>query len=213
MMTPRSRSPHGLLQEVFRVNPWLLLEASVLLNRTRGASLQAPMESMHRRWPEPGDLAKAVLEDLAVVLQPLGLQRRRAKALIELAGRWEGFRLTTAGRVPTSEEISPWPGVGPYALDSYRIFVDGIVDDDAPRSGDAKLRAYCHWARTGEVVPIETKRPGPKPKNGVGFALKLFEGLRDWKVPRTGGTMGDVTAEDVRKLATFAFSSDDDDAT
>jgi A/G-specific adenine glycosylase len=69
------------------------------------------------RYPEPGDLADADVKDVAEVLEPLGLQNRRAKALVEIG------ELLSERDVPQSEsELLELPFVGKYAANATLCF-------------------------------------------------------------------------------------------
>jgi hypothetical protein len=207
-----------LVQEELRSSPWLLLQASVLLNRTRGEAVQGAMEALFARWPTSEAIADAEPSEVAAVLKPLGLQNRRAKSLVALARRWEEI-LVSNGERPVAEDLTGLPGIGAYALDSYRIFVDGVVDDDAPRSGDLRLTSYCVWARTGQVPPEASPKP-TRPKGAVGSqpegdrasagsegwespegVLQVLEALEGWQSPGPDGKLRPVTVSDARKLA------------
>lgn len=80
------------------------------------------------RWPTPNALARAVEKDLSEVVGSLGLRTKRAKYLIAMSDKF-------LRRVP----LRDLPGVGPYALESWRIFVEDDLDF-VPQ--DKKLRTY-----------------------------------------------------------------------
>lgn len=149
----------GLIQEELANEPFKLLIAVKLLNKTRGhlsdrASPQSAINTFHRimsSYPSPESLAAADPDDLTNMIKHLGLQNQRGKILINMARVWvanppkKGFRYRTAG-YPTpgagrdiksdsspildesrdprigAFEIAHIPGVGAYALDSWRIF-------------------------------------------------------------------------------------------
>ncbi|PSN63014.1 hypothetical protein BS50DRAFT_452628, partial [Corynespora cassiicola Philippines] len=98
-------------------------------------------------YPDPSRLALAAIKDLTPILQPIGLQNIRAARLIALAKTWVAappcrerryrklhYPLRGCGADvkpgeilgPEDEregwEIAHLPGMGPYALDSFRIF-------------------------------------------------------------------------------------------
>jgi methyl-CpG-binding domain protein 4 len=126
-------------------------------------------------------LSTALLEDLTALLQPLGLHNIRATRLIALANAWlaappcknRRYRKLhypsrgcgtdiKPGEVLGPEddregwEIAHLPGIGAYALDSYRIFYrdklrgvdpkDGIGPEwKRVRAEDKDLKAYLNW--------------------------------------------------------------------
>jgi methyl-CpG-binding domain protein 4 len=133
------------------------------------------------QYPTPEELSSASLEDLTAMLQPLGLHNIRAVRLIALANAWLAAppckerryrKLHYPSRgcgsdvkpgevlMPEDErdgwEIAHLPGMGAYALDSYRIFYRDklrgikITSDVEPEwkrvmADDKDLKAYLKW--------------------------------------------------------------------
>lgn len=95
-----------------RPTPYRVLLAEVLLQHTPSARVVGVFERVVRRWPTFRALADADRAELCRVLHPLGLQRRRALALIAMADRvmraWEGVLPDRPNLLRTL------PGVGPY---------------------------------------------------------------------------------------------------
>lgn len=137
-------------------------------------------------YPSPLELSTASLKELTAMLQPIGLQRIRAGRLIALANTWLAAppckerryrRLhypdrgcgtdVKPGEVlgPEDEregwEIAHLPGMGAYALDSYRIFYRDRLREIVPANGiepewkrvvpmDKELQPYLKWRREQE---------------------------------------------------------------
>lgn len=129
---PLSDVRFGLVQEVYQHNLYHLVVQAILWNQTRGKQAVVVLRELLIRYPTPTNLADAKEEDLATLLQPIGLFRIRAKRLLALGKTWIDTP-PKAGHVYkvryrcTSEEEAYWeiahlPGVGKYAIDSYRIF-------------------------------------------------------------------------------------------
>ena len=128
-----------LIQAVLRDDPWKMLVACVLLNRTSWRQAYPALDAILGRWPGPLALAAAG-SDLEAVLRPLGLFQRRAATLRALSAR-----CVDIGSWPTHLEPGDLPGVGRYAADSYNIFVGripGVVPTD--RWLLAYLDGRCH---------------------------------------------------------------------
>lgn len=123
---------------------------------------------------------------MAALLQPLGLHNIRAARLVSLASTWIThppipFQGTVKYNYPARDtipfplpehngpkwgveqkyrwEIGHLPGVGAYALDSWRIFCcdefRGNGDRDEWRRvvpKDKELRAYCRWRWAKEGI-------------------------------------------------------------
>ena len=126
-------------------------------------------------------MARARLSTLTALLQPIGLHRQRAARCIKLGLVWrknppnreqryvrKGYAVQNLQELEEREkpgwEIAHLPGVGPYALDSFRIFhrdkLRGLPKDkETGLSGnglfepewkrvlpdDKDLRAYLKW--------------------------------------------------------------------
>jgi A/G-specific adenine glycosylase len=147
-------------------DPFRILVAEVLLQRSRGRTVATVYEDLFRRWPDAETLARARVSTIEAVIRPLGLTKRAAtlKALArEVAG---------LGAVPdTLEGLLALPGVGRYAASATlavafgtrAAVVDGVsarvyrryfgLDGDAPASDDGEL-----WALVEEVTPHEHVR-------------------------------------------------------
>jgi len=134
MRTPLTTSPYGLIQEELRGQPWRLLVACVMLNMTSIKQVRPVIEQFFLMFPTAQDAAVADQTTLAELLQPLGLHNRRAKSLIALSRAFDGCW----------HDVVELPGVGRYAADSYRIFVQGLIDVEP---SDKKLQKYIIWAR------------------------------------------------------------------
>ena len=90
---------------------WQALVAEVMLQRTRADQVVAAFSRFRTQYPTPPTLARAHEEDLAGLLEPLGL-RWRGRFLYQLAqeiGRLDG-------ELPLDQAaLEALPGVGPYA--------------------------------------------------------------------------------------------------
>ncbi len=109
-------SPYGLLEEELFEDPWRVLVACVLLNKTTAVQARRVVWELFARFPTAAAAAAAdatELEALEALLRPLGLFRKRAAGLVRLSKEY----LETDWRDP--EELY---GIGEYAADAYRIF-------------------------------------------------------------------------------------------
>lgn len=121
------------VQEIHR-DPWRMLVACCLLNRTRGDQARPVLVSLFERYPTPEAMAAARPCDLARRLRRVGLHRQRARTLRALSSSWaDGER-----------DLAKLPGVGRYALDSWAIFQEGRRDVEPD---DRVLRAYLAGER------------------------------------------------------------------
>lgn len=173
----------GLIQERIRSSLYALVVQAILWNQTRGTMARPVLFAILAKYPTPENLSSASLEELTATLQPIGLHNIRAARLIALANAWVAappskrrrYRKlhypsrgcgtdVKPGEVLGMEderegwEIAHLPGLGAYALDSYRIFyrdkLRGIKsrDDFEPewkrvQAEDKELKAYLEWKR------------------------------------------------------------------
>jgi A/G-specific adenine glycosylase len=94
-------------------DPFRILIAEVLLQRSRGTTVARIYEDLFERWPTPGDLAKASVGEIKELIRPLGLTNR-AFFLKAIAAD-----VDSRGGVPRSvEELLRFTGVGRYAANA-----------------------------------------------------------------------------------------------
>ena len=189
---PLHATSFGLVQERLSHDPFRLLIAVIFLNKTRGSVALPVFYQLMDRYPTPADLAAAKQEDVVEIIQHLGLQNQRAKKCINLAQAWlerppekgKRYRVLHYPRTDDGKDIRPdeivheedervaWeigqlPGVGVYAIDSWRIFCrdqlrglpTGLPNELTTETqkeelqkewtrvlaGDKELRAYLRW--------------------------------------------------------------------
>jgi A/G-specific adenine glycosylase len=142
-------------------DPFRVLVAEILLQRSRGTTVAPVYTELWRRWSDAAALSRARVDSIRAVIRPLGLLRR-AETLKQLAAE-----VVALGRVPsTLEGLLELPGVGLYAASATRAVaferrqatVDGVtarvyrryfgLDDDLPASVDREL-----WAVVDKVTP------------------------------------------------------------
>ena len=167
-----------LIQEKLAHNLYFLVVQAMLWNQTSGIQARPVFSALMKKYPNPKSLSEACLKELITLLRPLGLQNIRARRCIALGRTWienpptpsrryhrKGYPLTSLATDTENEwEIAHLPGVGPYALDSFRIFhrdeMRGLAKDwlgtGATEKGfepewkrvlplDKELKAYLGW--------------------------------------------------------------------
>ncbi|EFN59677.1 hypothetical protein CHLNCDRAFT_14045, partial [Chlorella variabilis] len=127
-------SPFGLLEEELFDDPWKLLVACMLLNKTSGAQVRKVIWQLFALCPTPAAAIAADVQQVQALIQPLGLFRKRAAAIQQLSQDY----LYKQWRDPT--ELY---GIGKYAADAYHMFCRGRWREVAPEDKD--LRRYRDW--------------------------------------------------------------------
>jgi len=133
-------SPQQLCQELVRSDPWRVLVVCLMLNQTSGVQVRRVFPEFFRRYPTPHALIEASIDDVKLLIRPLGFQNRRYERLL---------RMSRDYIVWDRNDVTELHGVGKYAADSYRIFVDDVIIDDAQ---DKELKKYTEWARTVQTT-------------------------------------------------------------
>lgn len=180
---PLASPAFGLVQESLQHDPFRLFIAVIFLNKTRGTVAMPVYHALMTRYHTPQALANAKLEDVVGFFQHLGLQNQRAKKCIALAKAWlthspeEGKRYRRLhypnrndgkdipvgnGPIPDEDPRVAWevghlPGIGAYAIDSWRIFcrdkLRGLpIKTDQLTHKDKEEEMQGEWAR---VLPLD----------------------------------------------------------
>lgn len=142
-------------------DPFKILVAEILLQRSRGTTVVPVYSEIWRRWPDATALSRGKVASIRSVIRPLGLVRR-AEKLKTLAAE-----IVALGGVPTTlEGLLELTGVGRYAASATRAVaferrqatVDGVtarvyrryfgLDDATPASNDRDL-----WTVVENVTP------------------------------------------------------------
>lgn len=179
----------GLVQEQLAHDPFRLLIATIFLNRTRGGVALPVLFRVFDHFRTVHDMSTADFSKLVSMIHSLGFQNERAQKCINLAKAWlarppkKGSRYRRlhyprkmdgkdVGReecigdddTRVAWEIAHLPGVGPYSLDSWRIFcrdelrglakdwkgngaasADFVPEWKSVLPQDKELRAYLTW--------------------------------------------------------------------
>lgn len=151
---PTSAEKFGIIQEDTWREPFWLLVAVVLLNKTTGRAAVPVFKQIRLRYSTPEELAGAEYDELLDMIGHLGLQTGRTRNLIELAKTWvsdppiagklyrkrdypnkgDGKAADVANIVDEDMpvcrgaiEIGHLRGCGAYAYDSWRIFCRDVL--------------------------------------------------------------------------------------
>ncbi|KAN0064222.1 hypothetical protein ACQY0O_003389 [Thecaphora frezii] len=167
----RSSNFYGLIQELVSPNVFRLLVATCLLNQTRGRAAMPIFWRLLSRWPDEHALAQASLAELTELLQPLGLHNIRAKRLIEMSKAMVEIPHDPANRFKARSRgcpltpIGAYPGVGRYAVDSYRIFIadggaqKGLAGERPVAPAELRLREQLDRQMKIDAPKSETVAP------------------------------------------------------
>lgn len=126
-------------------DPFEILVAEVLLQRSRGKTVAKVFAELFERWPDAPSLAAARTPSIEKVIRPLGLVKRAgtlkamAKAVVNL------------GLVPRDKgELMELPGVGEYAASATAAVAFGLP---VPTVDGVSARVYRRFFGLGSEVP------------------------------------------------------------
>ena len=120
-----------------KLNEWRVLVACVCLNLASARVARGIVMRILERWPTPAHIQDAEIFDLESVLEPLGFAKRRAAYIKDISTR---MHEVDSGKL----ELEALSGVGPYALESVKVF----CHNELPREcADRKVAAWVAWAR------------------------------------------------------------------
>jgi len=160
-------SPLGLLEELFS-DPWRLLISTIFLNRTSRVQVDAVLYQFLIKWPTPAAAADAIVEEMALVIKPLGLRNRRARGIIRFSNEYlcllktkeqqfqervccegeKGDVLSGACQL-SKEDIFGLYNCGQYAYAAYQIFIKKELRIDPQ---DHALNWYVEFQRARQGI-------------------------------------------------------------
>jgi len=97
-------------------DPFRLLVAEMLLQRSRSTSVGKVYITLFETWPNPEDIRDADITDIESVIRTLGLTGR-AKRVKDMANAW----LSLDSPPKNSLELRSLPGVGAYAANATAV--------------------------------------------------------------------------------------------
>ncbi|KAF8684927.1 histidine acid phosphatase family [Rhizoctonia solani] len=159
-----------LIQESVCDDPWKIIIATTLLNKTKGKATVPVFWELIERWPTPTALAQVAAPSLTELLRPLGTQSIRTSRLMRLSNayvmhppnlpsppaptsRTTKFYPGTTKEYRAIQQTSPiahLPFVGPYAIDSFRIFSPALSGGGAGARVKEQLGRIACLAELGQ---------------------------------------------------------------
>lgn len=145
-------------------DPYEVMIAEILLQRTRAETVEPIYEDFLKRFPRLADLKKAEQDEVAGLIEPLGLHNRRASSLVKIG------EMLDENELPGNEqELLELPHVGKYVANAVLCFAHGkprpIVDENVIRVYQRvfdidhdRQRSQELWTFAREVVPEENAR-------------------------------------------------------
>lgn len=144
-VTPIAPDSGRLFQQELASDPFWMLVACILINRTHWRQVKPVLERLRATCKDARGLVRAPIEDVLEAVKPLGLHNRRASVLRRFALDW------TDQAPRTGEDVMKMTGCGEYAAQSWMIFVEHRLPR-MDRVTDNKLMWYVNQVRKGDLV-------------------------------------------------------------
>ncbi|MCO5566940.1 hypothetical protein L7F22_020623 [Adiantum nelumboides] len=145
-------SVHALIQEELYKDPWKVLVACMLLNKTSGKQMRKIIWDLFDLCPTPEAAVIIETSKIENVIWRLGLQKKRALMIQKFSSDYLGKDWTNVGQLH---------GIGKYATDAYAIFCEGRWQEVKPE--DHKLVDYwkylCATDRLGYAFKDDREEP------------------------------------------------------
>jgi len=131
------RSPYNLIQEKLWSDPWKIFVACIFCNLTKRNDAEPYMWKFFDLYPTPSAASLADLNKVENLIQPLGLSKKRSKALVKMSNDY----------INKDWKSNPelLYGVGKYASDAYHIFCVGNWKKIEPK--DHALNDYHEFLK------------------------------------------------------------------
>ncbi|UOY10002.1 hypothetical protein [Methanonatronarchaeum sp. AMET6-2] len=97
-----------------KANPYGLMIGEIMLQRTRAENVLGVYQDFIERFENPCELAKAETQEIKNIIKPIGMQKRKTRALRET-----GMKFCEKGNIKNKDEIISIHGVGDYVANAY----------------------------------------------------------------------------------------------
>jgi len=151
-------SPFGLLQETLYDDPWKVLVACLLLNKTSALCVRRVIWDLFELCGTPEAALAVPVAAIERIVRPLGLARR--------AGLLR--RLSAAYLDAKWVSVSELPGCGRYACDAHALFCAGTWATLKPPADKELIKYWTYLHETGGRGRGLTRDPPPVALPGLG---------------------------------------------
>lgn len=137
----------GMIQEIYKDDPWKLLIGCIMLNRTNHRQVRSVIVNFFEKWPDAETAAEADEAEMAQMLKPLGFYNRRAITVKKFSKMYSDM-VFWFDNLEWSNDIKDLPGIGKYASDSYEIFVN---NNHNIKPTDKELIKYLNGKKNTDI--------------------------------------------------------------
>lgn len=107
-----------MIQTHYLGDPWKIMITCILLNQTTNVQVRPVIRQLFARFPTPNSLNESHVQEISQILKPCGFQNVKAKRILDFTNTWNSGE----------RDPNKFPGIGPYARDAWKIFVEGKTD-------------------------------------------------------------------------------------
>lgn len=118
-------------------DPFKVLVAEILLQRSRSGSVAKVYLDVFKRWPDAQEIAEADISEIEDLISPLGLKSRATRVKAVAMG-WTQLKTLPS----SSKELQELPGVGPYTGNATAVAMSWESDPCVDSVSVRVLRRY-----------------------------------------------------------------------
>lgn len=112
-------------------NVWQHMVGVICLNLTNRRQVKAVLPKLFKRWATHTELlSSANISKLEQMLQPLGMQKKKAERIYRMSEQFDNWN---------GDDATELYGIGKYGSDSYRLFYKNEIPNNV---GDHELKRY-----------------------------------------------------------------------
>ena len=112
-------------------NVWQHMVGVICLNQTNRKQVKAVLPKLFEKWATHTELlSSANISELEQMLQPLGMQKKKAERIYRMSEQFDNWN---------GVDATDLYGIGKYGSDSYRLFYKNEIPTDV---GDHELKRY-----------------------------------------------------------------------
>ena len=112
-------------------NAWQHMVGVICLNQTNRKQVKAVLPKLFKKWATHTELlSSATISKLEQMLQPLGMQKKKAERIYRMSEQFDNW---------DGKDATELYGIGKYGSDSYRLFYKNEIPTNV---GDHELQRY-----------------------------------------------------------------------
>lgn len=112
-------------------NAWQHMVGVICLNQTNRKQVKAVLPKLFKKWATHTELlSSATISKLEQMLQPLGMQKKKAERIYRMSEQFDNW---------DGKDATELYGIGKYGSDSYRLFYKNEIPTNV---GDHEMKYF-----------------------------------------------------------------------